>query len=340
MTSRDTPLTVALVGAGMISKHHLTAWAGLQPYTRIVSVCDPELSSAERRAQEFGIGSVCQTADELFAAHCLDAIDVASPRQTHETWIRAAASRGVAVLVQKPLTPTLRDAEALLRDIGGKARVMVHENWRFHPIYRELKAWIEADELGQIQMVRGSYLSSAFLSDGFSEPPGFARQPFLRHETRLFMAEAFIHHIDVVRFLCGSLRLISARTTRSLSDVPGETLAALFLETADGAPVDLVGNMAAPGHPSKGIDEFDLIGSKASARVRGADLQLLGGNSRRVSLDVEQSYQSCFNNAIGHFVESLRSGERFETDMFDNIETLRLVEHAYWAAGHHPRMHR
>jgi predicted dehydrogenase len=44
-----------------------------------------------------------------------------------------------------------------------------------------------------------------------------------------------------------------------------------------------------------------------------------------------------FDGTIAHFVDCLASGARFETDATDNLETLRLVEHAYWAAGLHDR---
>jgi D-apiose dehydrogenase len=38
---------------------------------------------------------------------------------------------------------------------------------------------------------------------------------------------------------------------------------------------------------------------------------------------------------IAHFVDCLETGAPFETGPADNLETLRLVEHAYWAAGLH-----
>lgn len=328
-----SPLRVALAGAGMISMHHLIAWGRLKQRAEVVAICDPDLDRAQARASEFGIASVCRSAEELFARHSLDAIDIATPRDTHAEWVLRAADRKLAILCQKPLAPTLADAEALLQTIGREARLMVHENWRFQPVYRHLKRWIEAGDLGRIRMVRGAYLSSAYLPDGGRAAPGFVRQPAMRREPRLFIAEAFIHHIDVARYLCGSLRLLDARSAHTLADIPGETLAALFLETTEGAPVELFGNMAAPGYPTRGADEFDIIGDKASARVRGTTVELLGDPGRRLSYDTDGSYQACFDGAIAHFVDSLRADTAFETNPFDNIETLRLVEHAYLAAG-------
>ena len=106
-----------------------------------------------------------------------------------------------------------------------------------------------------------------------------------------------------------------------------------MLETQSAAPVMLFGSMAAPGYPVRGSDEFDIIGDRASARVRGAELELLGDPSRQMTYDPDQSYQGCFDGAIQHFVDSLITGNPFKSDAFDNLETLRLVEHAYWASG-------
>jgi len=47
----------------------------------------------------------------------------------------------------------------------------------------------------------------------------------------------------------------------------------------------------------------------------------------------ERDYQASFDGAIGHFVDCLTSDAPFETDVRDNLETLRLVEEAYAAAG-------
>jgi D-apiose dehydrogenase len=332
-TSKASPLKVALAGAGMISRHHLIAWATLADRAKIVAVCDPDMDRARNCAKEFGIEATYRSAEEMFASETIDAIDIASPRDTHAAWVCIAADRALPALCQKPLTPTLLEAEALERRVRGRMRLMVHENRRFHPVYRDARAWIDAGLLGEIRMVRGASFSSAALPDASGQAPGFVRQPAMMREPRLFLAEVFIHNIDVARFLCGPLRLVGARTARTLPAIPGETLASILFETAKGAPVDLTGSMAAPGYPPRAIEEFEIIGDKATIRIRGGEIELIGAAMQRQSYDRDAAYQACFNQAIGHFVDALASGEPFETDPIDNLETMRLVEHAYWAAG-------
>lgn len=329
------PLKVALAGAGMISWFHLVGWRNLGPRVRLVAVCDPDLAKAEARAKEFGIEAVFQDRDAMFDAVQIDALDVASPRETHADSVEAAAVRGIHVLCQKPLTPNLALSEALVRRVAGRVRLMVHENWRFRPWYRELRRWIVAGEIGDIALARMAAINSGLLPDAEGHRPALIRQPFMQHEERLMIAEVLIHHLDTMRYLCGEMRVLGARVRHTLADVRGETTAAIYLETAAGAPVEVSGMMAAPGYPARPPDRLEIIGTKASVIFDDNQLRLLGPAPRVVTYDGAAGYQASFDGVIAHFVDCLESGAPFETGPDDNLETLRLVEHAYWSAGMH-----
>lgn len=328
-------LKVALAGAGMISHYHLLAWSRLAEAVTLVAICDPDLARARRRAEEFGIAAAYATAEEMLAAEAVDALDIASPRETHAALVELAAGRGIHVLCQKPLTPTLDEAAALVRRLDGRARLMVHENWRFRPWYRELAAWLGAGELGQVLAADMEMFSSGLLPDGTGQRPALVRQPFMAGETRLMIAEVLIHHLDVVRWLFGPLRVVGARAARTVAAVKGETLASILLETGSGAPVSVAGTMAAPGLPAGTGDRLQVVGSKATAILDRTELRLFASPPRHETYDFDRGYQASFDGVIAHFVACLLNGSAFETDPADNLETLRLVEHAYWAAGRH-----
>jgi len=334
------PLKVAIAGAGMISWYHLVAWRNLGKRVRLVAVCDLDAVKAAKRAEEFAIAKVYRDADSMFAAETIDALDVISPRATHAAWVDAATARGIDVLCQKPMTPTLAESEALVRRVEGKSRLMAHENWRFRPWYRELKRWVAAGDLGELQLARMATMTSGLLPDASGRRPLLEREPYTQHEERLILAEVLIHHLDVMRFLCGELRVVAARAMRTVPDVVGETMATVLLETASGAPVEVTGSLAAPGYPARPPDRLELVGSKASATFEGSELQLHGASPRTERYDSDRGYQASFDGVIAHFVDCLETGAPFETNPADNLETLRLVEHAYWAAGlHRPHVH-
>jgi predicted dehydrogenase len=330
------PLRVALAGAGMISWFHLAAWRALGERVRVVAVCDPDPVRARERAQEFSIPNVYADGDAMFAAEAIDALDVASPRQTHAGWVDAAAARGIDVLCQKPMTPTLAESRALAARTEGKVRLMVHENWRFRPWYRQLKRWIDAGELGEVLLARMAMITSGLLPDWSGHRPSLERQPFMQHEAQLMIAEVLIHHLDVMRFLCGELEVVAARAARTVPDVRGETVAAIFLQTRSGAAVEVTGTMAAPGYPPRPPDRLEIVGSNASTVLDDTGLRLLGPSSRVETYDRDRGYQASFDGVIAHFVDCLETGAPFETGPADNLETLRLVDDAYRAAGLQP----
>jgi predicted dehydrogenase len=336
MTARPTPIRVALAGAGMISHYHLIGWrnAGASR-VKLVAVYDPDRARAETRAREFGIPKVYDKPDAMLDQEGIDALDVASPRETHAFWVEAAAARGIDVLCQKPMTPTLEESQSLARRVAGKVRLMVHENWRFRPWYREIKKWIAAGEIGDITACQMALLSSGLLPDASGRRPALVRQPFMADEPRMLIAETLIHHIDTVRWLVGPLRVVSARASRAVPEVKGESLATILMETSAGVPVTVMGTMAAPGFPSRTGDRLELIGRTATATLEATELQLRGPKPRHQSYDHDVGYQASFDGVIAHFVDCLATGAPFETDPVDNLETLRLVEHAYWAAGIH-----
>ncbi|MGH8617180.1 MAG: Gfo/Idh/MocA family protein [Burkholderiales bacterium] len=334
MNGAAAPLRVGLIGAGDISRFHLLAWKKL-PGVEVVAVCDLDPARARSRADEFGIPAVHTDAAAMFAAERLQAVDIATWRGTHGPLVRLAADHGVDVLCQKPLAPTLAESEALVRDVAGRVRLMVHENRRWAPHFRTLREWIAAGKVGTIRQCVMTMHRSGFLADAEGKRPAVARAPYMATEERLMIAEVLIHQLDVLRFLLGPLQVVAARTLHTEPDMPGETLATLMLETAAGAPVVLAGSFVAPGFGAAVADRLELIGSKGSVLMDDQAIELRGTEPMRAPVDFKAAYQACFDSGIAHFVECLRTGAPFETAPEDNLETLRLVEDAYRLAARH-----
>ena len=60
---------------------------------------------------------------------------------------------------------------------------------------------------------------------------------------------------------------------------------------------------------------------------------LAGAEGEAEEVDLLGRYQECFDTTMASFVRGLREGTPFETDRLDNLETLRLMESVYRAAG-------
>ena len=325
---------VGLAGAGWVTGHHLDAWATLADRATVVAIADPDRAAARARAERYGIPSVFGSVEEMLRETRLDALDVATPRETHAPICRMAAAHGMAILCQKPLAPTLGEAEELVAALPASIRLMVHENWRFRPHYRRMGEWIQE---GRIGAVRGAFLgvfTSGLLPDATGELPALVRQPMLAGLERMLLMEVMIHHVDTLRFLLGPLTLEGSRLGKGCEEIRGEDRATLFMSTAEGAPVSLAGDFMAHGHPPQQMDRLEILGTGGAIVLEEDRLTLeAASDGEVVEIDLAADYAASYRGAQTHFLDRLADGGPFETAPGDNLETLRVVEAAYRRAA-------
>lgn len=327
----DRRLTVAVVGAGYISQFHLAGWAAV-PNVEVVAVCDPVVDKARARATAFGVPRVYADFPAMLGAERLDAVDIATSVGTHGPLARIAAEHGVHAMIQKPMTPTVADGEALIRDVGDRIRLMVHENFRFRPHYVAARECLAAGRIGDARQALLSVRSSGLAPTTGGLPPIVARQPYLQRFPRLLVFEALIHHLDVLRCLLGPLSVASATLFRLNPTLLGEDAAIIRLESPSGLTAILDGNFSAPGYPVMPVDRLEVVGSRATLLYDVTRLSIVGDADSALAFDPEREHQVCFTEAIRHFVDGLRTGRPFATEAADNLEVLRLVEACYAAA--------
>jgi predicted dehydrogenase len=215
----------------------------------------------------------------------------------------------------------------------GGARLMVHENWRFRPHYRQIGDWLRRRLVGDVRTVTMSLLTSGLLRDAEGRLPALARQPMLATLERFLLMEVLIHLVDTLRFLLGPLTLLAARLGKACDAVRGEDRAALLLSTAAGAAVSLTGDFMAHGHPPEQADVLEILGTDGAITLDRDHLRLVGAVREEVALDLAANYAASYTAAITHFVDRLADGGPFETGPDDNLETLRIIEAAYRIGG-------
>jgi D-apiose dehydrogenase len=324
----DDRLRIGLAGAGWVSGHHLDAWGALDSRAIVVAIADPDARAAQARATEYGISSLFSTVEEMLNAAALDAIDIATPVETHAHICRLAADRGIAILCQKPMVQSVSEAESLIADVGGRVPFMVHENWRFRPHYRQIQTWLRDGCIGDVRTAALSVLTSGLLPAENGALPALVRQPNLAALDRMLLMEILIHQVDVLCFLLGPLSLQAAQLGKSCPAIKGEDRAALFMTSADGAAVTLIGDFMAHGYPPQAFDRLELLGTRGSIFLREDALRITGDVEEVIRLDLAANYKASYRNAFTHFIDGLASGS-FETSPEDNLETLRIVEAAY-----------
>jgi predicted dehydrogenase len=329
----NKPLRIGLIGAGMVSRHHLIAWADIPDRARVSAIADPSRENATRRADEFGISNIYADAEAMLAASELDAVDIAAPRQFHAPLVRLAAKHRLPVLCQKPLAPNLQEAIELAAEVKDQTRLMVHENWRFRGYYRDAAAWLREGRIGDVKQAQLTLLTSGVLPGADGLRPALERQPFMRGERRMLVAEVLIHHLDTLRMLLGPLQVTAAGLSRCYSEMAGEDGAVIQMKAERGGTVTVFASFAAHGLPAAQVDRLDILGEAGSIRLDGPQLICAGASPAEKRYDLAVEYQASYNRTIAHFVQSLSDNTPFETAPEDNIETLRLVEDCYRLSG-------
>jgi predicted dehydrogenase len=121
---------VGVVGVGALGRQHARVWASL-PGARLVGVHDRDPARAAAVAAEFGCDVALDPGSLLSEVR---AVSVAVPTVDHHEVALRALERGCDVLVEKPMTATLAEADALVERAGRDGRVLqIGHIERFNP---------------------------------------------------------------------------------------------------------------------------------------------------------------------------------------------------------------
>lgn len=118
-------LGVAVIGAGKIGRHRARLSAAHAGVAHL-SIADVDAGAAETLAAEVGADTWTTDTEAAVNSADVDVIIISTPERAHTEPLLAALSAGKPTLVEKPLTLTLADADAVLaaaRDSGVDLRV-------------------------------------------------------------------------------------------------------------------------------------------------------------------------------------------------------------------------
>lgn len=161
-------IRLGLLGLGEVAQLiHLPILQRLNELYTLAGAYDPSPSVSQAIGARWGIETLYNSAEDMFAATDIDAVMVLSPDQFHGRDARAALKAGKHVLIEKPCCLELEDLQSLsaTADASGKV-AMVGYMRRFAPAFLEAKANLPAME--EVTYVR--------VRDVICEGPWYFRQ--------------------------------------------------------------------------------------------------------------------------------------------------------------------
>lgn len=329
-------LRVATVGAGYFSRFHYDAWGRIGD-VKLVAVCDLALEPAQAVAKAHGIERAFSGFTEMLDAVSPDLVDIITPPETHFGFIGKAAARGIDIICQKPFCGSKEEAEDAVRLAAGRSVMLaVHENFRFQPWYRKIKAILDAGRLGEVYDVRFRLRPG----DGQGADAYLARQPYFRKMPRFLLRETGVHHFDVFRYLLGEPESVYADLRRLNPVIAGEDAGHVILAFSGGVRAIYDGNRLAD-HAAENrrltMGEMVIEGSDAVLRLDGDGRLFVRDHGQIAEDPVGYAWSDCgfggdcVHAFQRHVVDHLLNAAPLETAAVDYLKNLEIVEAAYRA---------
>jgi predicted dehydrogenase len=123
----------------------------------LVWLCDEDESRLRAAAGRYPAARAAEGFDEVLEAPDVDAVVVATPVPTHAALARRALAAGKHVFVEKPMALGGAEAEALVALAEERGLVLMPGHLLlYHPGVAQLKALVDAGELGEVLYVYGN----------------------------------------------------------------------------------------------------------------------------------------------------------------------------------------
>jgi len=139
-----------IVGVGHMGRYHVGAYSEIH-FVDLVGVCDLDEDLAKLAAAPFGLPTYTDYRD-LYGK--VDVVSLAVPTHLHFQVTKDFLEHDIHVLVEKPITPTMAEAEQLF-EIADKRNLVLHIGHveRFNGAIQEMKKIIENPYLVESQRV-------------------------------------------------------------------------------------------------------------------------------------------------------------------------------------------
>jgi len=155
-------INVAIVGLGRIADVHYLGYVGNKD-ARILAVCDVNEETALKRKVEWGVERHYTKFEDVLADKDIDAIEILTPTMMHAAMTIQALEAGKHVAVQKPMTNTLQEADAMIAAAKKAGKILkVSDNYIFYPPTLLAKKLIDEGEIGTPTNIRIKLISGGF----------------------------------------------------------------------------------------------------------------------------------------------------------------------------------
>ena len=276
-----TPTRVGVIGIGHLGKEHARIYAQ-DPSVTLVGICDID-SSKEEKAKELNT-KFFKSYKELLGL--VDAVSIAVPTSKHYEIAKAFLDAGIHVLVEKPITLTVKEADEIIEISRGKNLILqVGHIERHNAGFREVERI--AKDIRFIEIHRLGPFSPRISDCGV-------------------VLDLMIHDLDILLGLVKSeIATFDALGVKVLT--PFEDIANVRIKFKNGAVADLTASRLTPERQRKiRIFQTDAYISLDYGQQRAQIFRKKGFSITKNDIDIKR--EEPLKNELEYFLKLVKDG--------------------------------
>lgn len=307
-----TRLRVGLLGCGGIAARHADAVAALSDQMELVACCGRDLARTKAFADAHG-GTAFVDLDRMIDEG-IDLLIATLPPYNRHGEIEHAASRGVHLLVEKPIALDMKAAEKMVQAVEAAGVVAaIGFMYRFGDAVRR---WREFDA-GPVGLYVGGYFCNALHAHWWRQRALSGGQ----------ILEQAIHQIDLIRHLIGEPDSVYARHANlfhhEVPDYDVEDVSSTMFGWDDGRIATLsASNIAIPGIWHK---EWAIMARRATGRFTSWNDAVLTRSEGEISSETIEGATNPFVAQLADVAAAILEQRSPYVPLREGAKTLRVA---------------
>jgi len=251
----------AIIGCGRIAPKHAESIQQIGG-ADLVAVCDIIEEKAQSFAKKYQADFYIDYL-KVLERNDIDVVNICTSSGLHAEIGIAAAKAGKHVIVEKPMSMHLKEADELIKACkeSGVKLAVCHQN-RFNKSIKQLRQALEQGRFGRL--THGNATIRWNRNDDYYKQATW--RGTWKDDGGVLMNQS-IHNIDLLQWMLGPVESIFAYTARNLRKIEAEDVAVAVLKFSNGA----LGNIEASStiYPKNLEETLNIFGETGTACIGG-----------------------------------------------------------------------